>query len=85
MMVIMISYFIDLISIDKLTFLRAERRRREARREKFTHENCTLPTSRPGPSEDNNDNNDKTLILDDGLRSAGRDVFLLLLLFFLKI
>ena len=31
-MVIMISYFIDLIIIDKLTFLRAERRRREARR-----------------------------------------------------
>ena len=51
MMMIMISYIIDLIKLplhmiimDKLTSLRAERRRREARREKFAHENCTLPT-----------------------------------------
>ena len=29
--------------------LQAERRRREARREKFTHENCTLSTIHPGP------------------------------------
>ena len=50
MMLIMISYFIGLIIIDKLTFLRAERRRREARREKFTHENCTLPTIHLGPA-----------------------------------
>ena len=30
--------------------LRAERRRREVRREKFTHKNCTLPTIHLGPA-----------------------------------
>ena len=33
-----------------IIFLRAERRRREVRREKFTHKNCTLPTSHLGPA-----------------------------------
>ena len=32
--------------------------------------------------EDNNDNNDKTLIRDDGLRSAGRDVFVIVIVLF---
>ena len=43
--------------MDKLTSLRAERRRREVRREKFTHVNCTLPTIHlaPGPSDDDDD------------------------------
>ena len=57
MMMIMISYIIDLIKLplhmiimDKLTSLRAERRRREVRREKFTHEKCTLPTIHLGPA-----------------------------------
>ena len=51
--------------------LRAERRRREERREKCTHENCTLPTIHLGPAGrrpslglvriklENNPNNDK--------------------------
>ena len=57
MMRIMISYIIDLIKLplhmiimDKLTSLRAERRRREVRREMFTHVNCTLPTIHLGPA-----------------------------------
>ena len=29
---------------------RAERRRREVRREKFTNQNCTVPTIRLGPA-----------------------------------
>ena len=71
MMMIMISYIIDLIKLllhmiimDKLTSLRAERRRREVRREKFTHVNCTLPTIHlapgpgPGPSDDDDDGGD---------------------------
>ena len=33
-----------------IIFLRAERRRREAKREKFTQENCTLPTIHLGPA-----------------------------------
>ena len=54
-----------MIIIDKLTSLRAERRRREARREKFTHKNCTLLTIHLGPAGrrptrayDDNDGND---------------------------
>ena len=57
MMRIMISYIIDLIKLplhmiimDKLTSLRAERRRREVRHEMFTHVNCTLPTIHLGPA-----------------------------------
>ena len=46
--------------------LRAERRRHEARREKFTHENCTLSTIHLGPAgrrpawafDDDDDDND---------------------------
>ena len=44
------------------------------RREKFTHKNCTLPTShlgppaegRPGPSDDNDDCNDNYDSNNDG-------------------
>ena len=36
--------------MDKLTSLRAERCRRQVRREKFTHVNCTLPTIHLGPA-----------------------------------
>ena len=57
MMMIMISYIIDLIKLplhmiimDKLTSLRAERRRREVRREMFTNQNCTIPTIHLGPA-----------------------------------
>ena len=42
-------------------FLRAERHRREARREKFFHENCTISTIHlcpPGPSDDDDDDDD---------------------------
>ena len=35
---------------EKYISLRAESCRREARREKFTHENCTLPTIHLGPA-----------------------------------
>ena len=57
MMMIMISYIIDLIKLplhmiimDKLTSLRAERRRREVTREKFTHEKCTFRKIHLGPA-----------------------------------
>ena len=36
--------------MEKLLSPRAERRRREARRDKITHENCTLPTIHLGPA-----------------------------------
>ena len=36
--------------MDKLISLRAERQRREARHEKFTHENCTLSTIHLSPA-----------------------------------
>ena len=35
---------------DNLISLRTERRRRKAKREKFTHKNCTLPTIHRGPA-----------------------------------
>ena len=63
MMMIMISYFIDLIIIDKLTLLRAERRRCEARREIFAtpglvtaRQSILGPPAegRPGPSVSKN-------------------------------
>ena len=52
------------LCVTKLFFsLRAERHRREARREKFKHEKMYLfddppRPSRPGPSDDNHDNDD---------------------------
>ena len=36
---------------DELSSLRAERHMRERRREKFTHENRTLPPIHPGPAD----------------------------------
>ena len=53
--------------------LPAERRRREARREKFTHENCTLSTiylGQPGPSDDDDD-----VSLEEGHGGDGGVVF----------
>ena len=41
---------LQMIIVDKLTSLRAERRRREVRHEKLTHVNCTLPTIHLGPA-----------------------------------
>ena len=56
-----------------IIFLRAERRRREARREKFTHKNCTLPTIHLGPAgrrpawayddDDDDDDDDNAMII----------------------
>ena len=56
-----------------IVFFRAERRRREARREKFTHESCTLPTIHLGPAgrrpawayDDDDDDGDDNQDADD--------------------
>ena len=50
-MMMMVDFEMSIhVMSQKIIFLRAERRRREVRREKFTHKYCTLPTIQLGPA-----------------------------------